>query len=112
MADRIQVVIAVPVDDALPIDVQGVGLRRRAIELMQEVAKISESTVRYQGATDQGPINFGAEVGVVSLWQRNLIAARFIADGEANKQICGPVVHEDRTTRVYSVASVVRDEFS
>lgn len=112
MADRIQVVIAVPRDEALPLDVQGVGLRRRAIELMQEIATVNESTVRYKAAADDATINFGGDIGMVSTWQHNLLAARFVADGKAQEGVCGPVTHEDRVTRVFSAASVVRDEYA
>lgn len=108
--DRILVVLGVPRDDALPVDVQGVGLRRRAIELMQEIATINENTVRYKGASEDCTVAFGEQV--VSTWQMNLIAARFIADGKAERGIVGPIVHQDGITRAYSTASVVRNEFA
>lgn len=108
--DRILVVLGVPRDDALPVDVQGVGLRRRAIELMQEIAAINENTVRFKGATEDCTVTFGEQV--VSTWQMNLIAVRFTADGKAEKGVVGPVVHMDDVTRVYSSASVVRNEFA
>jgi hypothetical protein len=108
--DRIEVVLGVPRDDALPLDVQAVGLRRRAIELMQEIATINENTVRYKGASEDCVVSFGDQV--VSTWQMNLIASRFIADGKAEKGVVGPVVHKDGVTRVYSSTSVVRNEFA
>lgn len=109
MPDRIQVLIAVPTDDALPIDVQAIGLRRRAIELMQEIATIDENTVRYKGATTDATVLFGGEIGTVSTWQLNLIAARFTADGHGHKEVGGPIVYADRTTRFYSATSFERD---
>lgn len=112
MADRIVVMIAVPRDDALPLDVQGVNLRRKAIDLMQEVAKVSESSVRYKGATDDATVDVGDEVGMLSTWQHNLLAVRFIADGQVHQGICGPVVHHDPVTRTYSVTGAVRGEFN
>ncbi|WP_301119739.1 protein GP44 [Mycolicibacterium fortuitum] len=110
MTDRISVLIAVPIDNALPVDVQGVGLRRRAIELMQEVATVDENTVRYKGATDNATIDFGGVVGMVCTWQHNLLAVQFIADGQAHRGVCGPVAVGDRDTRTYSVTSVVRSD--
>lgn len=106
MSDRIQVLIAAPIDVALPLDVQGVGFRRRAVELMQEIATVDEITVRYVGATDSATVDFGGEVGVVSVWQTNLIGVRFYADGAALPGVCGPVIRGDRVTRFYSAASV------
>lgn len=112
MADRIKVIVAVTRDDALPIDVQGVGLRRMAIDLMGEVAEVKESSVRYKGATEDATLDLGGDVGLMSTWQHNLIAALFTADGVANKEICGPVTHWDRERHVWSSAHIVRDEFS
>lgn len=108
--DRIEVIIAVPRDDALPLDVQAVGLRRRAIDLMQEVAKVNENTVRYKGASEDCVITF--EDHTISAWQMNSLVARFVADGKANREVIGPVVHKDDTTRLYSSANVVRNEFA
>ncbi|AGK86004.1 hypothetical protein Chy4_0042 [Mycobacterium phage Chy4] len=111
MADRIQVVIALPRDEALPIDVQAVGLRRMAIDLMKEVADVEENTVRYSGGTDNATINFGGEIGLLTTWQHNLLAARFVADGTAKKEVVGPIVHRDTVTRVHSSASVERNPY-
>ncbi|ALF00913.1 hypothetical protein SEA_SERENITY_46 [Mycobacterium phage Serenity] len=111
MADRIVAILAVPVDDALPIDVQAVGLRRKAIDLMKEIAEIDENTVRYKGATDNGTITFGGSVGLVSVWQHNMIAARFTADGKASREIVGPIVQHDKVTRTFSSVGFVRDEY-
>jgi hypothetical protein len=110
MPDRIQVIIAVPRDGALPVDVQGVGSRRRAIELMQEIATVDENTVRFKGASEDCIATFGDHV--VSTWQHNLLAIKFEANGKALGGVVGPVVHKDRDTRVYSQAAVVRDEFA
>lgn len=108
--DRIEVIIAVPRDDALPLDVQAVGLRRRAIDLMHEVAKVNENTVRYKGANEDCTINF--EGHFISMWQMNLLAARFIADGTADPEVVAPVFRKEDTTRFYSSAKVVRNEFA
>ncbi|AJD82463.1 hypothetical protein SHEEN_45 [Mycobacterium phage Sheen] len=91
MADKIVALVSEPRDEDLPIDVQGVNLRHKAIELMQEIANIKKSTVRYRGATDAAVVDFGPDVGLVTLWQRNLMAARFDADGTVLKEVCGTV---------------------
>lgn len=110
MADRIQAVIAVPRDEALPIDVQGVNLRRLALDRMSEVAEVDESSIRYKGGSDSATILLG-EKEFMTMWQHNLMAARFFADGKAHKEICGPVVHQDWTLQVHSAVEVSRDEF-
>jgi hypothetical protein len=107
MSDQIQVVVAVSRDEALPVDVQGVGLRRMAIDLMSEIAEVEENSVRYRGGTDDSVVLFGDYA--ITLWQHNLLAARFTAKGKTREGICGPVIKQDRVTRVYSSASVVRD---
>lgn len=107
MADRVTVSLAVSRDQALPVDVQGVGLRRRAIQLMQEVATVDENTVRYRGGTDGAVLTFGDET--LSMWQMDLVGVRYTADGEALDGVVGPVVHKDFQSRVYSSAEVVRD---
>ena len=109
MSDRIEAVIAVSRDDALPVDVQAVGLRRRAIDAMQEIATVDENTVRYRGGTDDGYISLGDRQ--VWTWQMNLLAASFVADGKALDGVVGPVIHHDEVTRTYSMASVERNEF-
>ncbi|ATW60176.1 hypothetical protein SEA_PH8S_48 [Mycobacterium phage Ph8s] len=109
MPDRMHAVIAVPVDDALPIDVQGVGLRRKAIDLMKEIADVDENTVRYKGATDDATLHIGEGVGYFSLWQHNMIAARFIADGKAKREVVGAVTRYDRDARLLESVSFVRD---
>jgi len=108
--DRIEVVMAVPRDDALPLDVQAVNLRRRAIDLMQEIATVNENTVRYKGASEDCTINF--QDHYVSMWQMRLLAARFVADGTADPEVVGPVFHKDDHNRFYSSATVVRNEFA
>lgn len=110
MSDRVQVVIAVPRDAALPVDVQGVGLRRKAIDLMQEIVAVNENSVRYGGASEDCIVTLGEDA--VSMWQMNMLAVRFTADGKAHEGVCGPAIHADLVTRVRSAASVVRDEFA
>ncbi|AEK08694.1 hypothetical protein FGG22_gp067 [Mycobacterium phage Hammer] len=112
MSDRIRVLIAEPIDNALPIDVQGVNLRRKAIDLMSEIADVDENTVRYEGATDTASVDLGGEAGTLSLWQQNLIGVLFYADGKAHKGVCGPVVHSDHKARHYSKASVESNPYA
>ncbi|OBJ40263.1 hypothetical protein A5630_25265 [Mycolicibacterium mucogenicum] len=111
MKDRIQALIAVPVDVALPIDVQAVGLRRKAIDLMSEIAVIEESTVRYLGAADDATLFFEGDIGLLSLWQHNLIGARFIADGKAKEGVVGPFTRHDPVTRTFESTSVERNPY-
>lgn len=93
------------------MDVQGVGLRRLAIELMQEIAEVNESTVRFTGATDDGSLDFGGDVGLRSMWQCNLLGVQFRADGKALPGVCGPIIHKDDVARNYSSVRVVRNQF-
>lgn len=109
MPDRITAVVAVPVDPALPLDVQGVGLRRIAIERMQEIATVDENTVRMKNTSDSAYIELGGGVGTISLWQLNLMAAQFTADGKALEGVVGGVTHRDAVTRLHSHVQVVRD---
>ncbi|UJD21146.1 hypothetical protein SEA_SORORFAGO_49 [Mycobacterium phage SororFago] len=112
MADRIRVMIAEPIDPALPLDVQGVNLRRKAITLMSEVAEVNENSVRYETATDSATLSMDGEIGMLSLWQHNLIGVLFHADGKAHKGVCGPVIHVDRESRHYSKALVERNPYA
>lgn len=109
MTDRITAVVAVPVDPALPLDVQGVGLRRVAIERMQEIATIDENTVRMKNTSDSAYVDLGSDVGTISLWQLGLMAALFTADGRVSEGVVGNVVHRDHVTRLHSLVQVVRD---
>ncbi|MBL3747588.1 Uncharacterised protein [Mycobacteroides abscessus subsp. massiliense] len=112
MSDRITAIVAVPADHALPLDVQCVGLRRIAIERMQEIATVDENTVRMKNTSETAHIEFGGDVGVVSLWQNNLVGAVFVADGTARVGVVGGVAHRDPVTRLHSSAAVVRDPYS
>ncbi|QFG10411.1 hypothetical protein KIV65_gp57 [Mycobacterium phage Anthony] len=112
MADRLQALVLVPRDDSLPVDVQGVGLRRMAIDAMKEIATVVENSVRYKGATDDATVTLGDGALTLTTWQSNLIAARFIADGKAKQGVVGPSVHSDHTTRTHSSAVVVRDPYN
>lgn len=108
MSDRISVTIAVPRDVALPIDVQGVGLRRMAIDLMQTIARVDENSVRYEAASDDAVILFG-DGNFFSTWQHNALTARFYADGEVFEGVGGPVIEQNLVTRVRSMVTYVRD---
>lgn len=112
MADRITAIIAEPIDHALPLDVQGVNLRRKAIDLMSEIADVDENTVRYEAATDSATLNLEGEVGLLTLWQHNLLGVMFYANGKAHKGVVGPVVHADREGQRYSKVEVVRNPYA
>ena len=109
MSDRIVATLLEPRDDLLPVDVQGVALRRKAIELMRELADIDESSIRYRGGSENAVILLD-NGQLLSTWQMNLIAARFIADGQAHKGVCGPSTRLDPDVHNYSCVSFVRDE--
>lgn len=108
--DRIHVVITTPVDISLPIDVQLVGLRRKAIEVMQEIADIDEQSVRYKGGTEDGAV-VGPDGNYMSLWQCNLRAGQFIADGKIHDGVLVPVVRYDEVNRVRTNVAFTRNEF-
>ncbi|ASJ79741.1 hypothetical protein KIY83_gp45 [Mycobacterium phage Fameo] len=111
MSDRIEVIMAVPVDLALPGDVQGVSLRRKAIELMEEIATVDENSVRYKGFSDECTVVLRPGE-YMTMWQRNLRAVLFYADGKAKEGVVGPVVHEDSETRFFSKAEVNRNPYA
>ncbi|AFV51172.1 hypothetical protein First_0045 [Mycobacterium phage First] len=114
MSDRIEVIMAAPVDHALPGDVQGVALRRKAIELMQEAATVDENSVRYKGFSEEATISVDGD-NLMTLWQRNLRAFIFIADGKAHKGILpgpeGRIFHKDDDARFYSRVAVNRNPY-
>lgn len=95
MPDRLQAIVITQVDPALPLDYQGVQLRRKAIDAMQKIADVNENTVRYQGTTDSATILLD-EGTHRSLWQHNEIAALFYADGEVRKENWGGSYSEDQ----------------
>ncbi|QOC55809.1 hypothetical protein SEA_NORZ_48 [Mycobacterium phage Norz] len=107
MADRITAIVLVPRDDSLPLDVQGVFLRDRALAEMQKIAEVDKSSLRFRGATEDSRIDLDGYT--VSTWQLNLIAALFYADGKANPDIVSKQVTKDPATRIYTVVSVERD---
>lgn len=110
MPDRIHVVITTPVDNALPIDVQLVGLRRKAIEAMQEVADVDEQSVRYKGGSEDATV-VGPDGHVISLWQSNLRAGQFVADGDIHDGVLVPVVRYNEVSRVRTNTAFTRNEF-
>lgn len=65
-----------------------------------------------ESTSDTARIEFGGDVGVVSLWQNNLVGALFIADGTALPGVVGGVAHRDPVTRLHSSAAVTRDPYS
>ncbi|EHB47650.1 hypothetical protein MycrhDRAFT_5776 [Mycolicibacterium rhodesiae JS60] len=110
MSDRISAVLMVPRDDALPMDVQAVNHRREVINLMKEIGEIDENSVRYKNATDQATISLGDNM--MTCWQHNLIAVLYYADGKANKEIGGPIIHQDYTNRRHSCVRVERNPYA
>ncbi|AER48755.1 hypothetical protein CM07_gp60 [Mycobacterium phage Alma] len=109
MPDRLQAIVVEPRDPAVPIDVQGVNLRRKAITAMQALGSVDENTVRYKGGTEDATVSLNGTM--MSLWQRNLMAALFYADGRADKSLETSTVR-DEDHREFSAASVVRDPYS
>ncbi|QFG04622.1 hypothetical protein PBI_KEZIACHARLES14_46 [Mycobacterium phage Keziacharles14] len=109
MADRFRVIVIEPRDGALPVDVQGVNLRRKAIEAMQGLGEVNENSVRYKGGAEEATISDG-QGGYLSLWQTNSMAALFEADGKATKDRDEYILLEDSRHR--SHASVVRDPYA
>ncbi|QBP31064.1 hypothetical protein SEA_REFUGE_45 [Mycobacterium phage Refuge] len=107
MSDRAQVVVILPRDGALPIDVQGVNTRRLAIERMSELGEVDENSVRYKAGAEEATVSLGGNF--VSLWQHNAMAAMWQADLKVSKEITGPIIHEDSVSRVRTAASFVRD---
>lgn len=107
MPDRLQALIVTPADPALPLDYQGVQLRRKAIDAMQKIAKVDENSVRYKGTTDQATINLG-DGYLRTTWQHNEIAVLFYADGEVHKENWGGNYSEDQDRTKIRV-SFVRD---
>ncbi|QFG12545.1 hypothetical protein PBI_TOAKA_45 [Mycobacterium phage Toaka] len=109
MPDRFRVIVVEPRDGSLPIDVQGVNLRRKAIETMQGLGTVDENSVRYKAGAEEATISDG-EGGYLSLWQTNTMASLWEADGSATKERDSHTVRED--SRRYAHASVVRDPYS
>ncbi|ASZ75387.1 hypothetical protein PBI_JOSHKAYV_47 [Mycobacterium phage JoshKayV] len=114
MSDRIEVIMAAPVDHALPGDVQGVNLRRKAIELMQEAGTVDENSVRYKGFSEEATVSIDGN-NQMSLWQNNLRAFIFVADGKALPGILpgpeGRIFHHDPDTRFFSRVAVNRNPY-
>uniref|UniRef100_A0AAU8GRC3 Uncharacterized protein n=1 Tax=Mycobacterium phage BabyBack TaxID=3158877 RepID=A0AAU8GRC3_9CAUD len=109
MSDRFEAIVVEPRDPSLPLDVQGVNLRRRAIEAMQEIGTVDENSVRYKDSTDTATVSLANET--LSLWQRNLFAALFYADGKATKEMDSVTVSEEDRRRFTSVR-VNRDPYA
>ncbi|AKF14215.1 hypothetical protein SEA_LUCHADOR_51 [Mycobacterium phage Luchador] len=110
MADRFEAIVIEPRDPALPLDVQGVALRRKAIEAMQALGSVDENSVRYKDGTDIATVSIGPKE-TLSLWQRNLFAALFYADGDAVKERDSVTVAEEDRRRFTSVR-VNRDPYA
>ncbi|QWS69776.1 hypothetical protein SEA_LEVIATHAN_47 [Mycobacterium Phage Leviathan] len=109
MPDRFEAIVVEPRDPALPLDVQGVALRRKAIEAMKDLGTVDENSVRYKAGTEDATLN--VEGHFTSLWQRNLFAALFYADGKANKERdAAYVTDEDR--RNFTSVRVNRDPYA
>lgn len=89
MTDRFVAIIARPNRDNLPLDI----LRSDALDAMRQLGEIKPETLRltdvvdnattWVGGTYVGPEAVNKDATAVSLWQHNMIAARFTADGQA-----------------------------
>lgn len=110
MADRFECIVVEPRDGSLPLDVQGVNLRRKAIEAMQELGTVDENSVRYKAGTEDATINV-LDGTLMSLWQRNLFAALFYADGKAIKELSESLV-ADEDHRHFTTVRVNRDPYA
>ncbi|QZD98226.1 hypothetical protein SEA_DIGNITY_47 [Mycobacterium phage Dignity] len=109
MPDRFECIVVEPRDPSLPLDVQGVNLRRKAIEAMKDLGTVDENSVRYKQSSEDATI-FVLDQHM-SLWQRNLFAALFYADGKASKeQDAAFVTDEDR--RNFTSVRVNRDPYA
>ncbi|AGT13907.1 hypothetical protein PBI_HOMINES_40 [Mycobacterium phage Homines] len=108
MPDRITAIVMVPRDESLPLDVQGVFLRDRALAEMEKIAEVDKSSLRFSSASETANISLDDD-RTVCTWQMNLIAALFHADGKVSKDVVGKQVTEDRATRYFSSVSFVRD---
>ncbi|QBP30525.1 hypothetical protein SEA_CHARM_44 [Mycobacterium phage Charm] len=109
MSDRFRAMVIEPRDGSLPIDVQGVNLRRKAIETMQGLGEVDENSVRYKAGTEESTVNDG-DGGFISLWQHNAMAALFEANGKATKDRDSYMLLVDSRHRAH--ASVVRDPYA
>lgn len=107
MTDRVEAIIAVPRDDPKPLGAQGAELRDKAIELMYSVADVDEDTVRFVTASDSAQLDFDGHV--VSVWQQNLIAVIYRAEGTALPGVVDPIQSVNQEDRVYSVVGCRRD---
>lgn len=81
MTDRFSAIIARPNRDNLPLDIQGSYMRSDALAAMRQLGDIKAETLRLTDVTDSSTIYVGGTL--VSLWQCNMVAARYTADGTA-----------------------------
>ncbi|WRQ09029.1 hypothetical protein JDBV02_00595 [Mycobacterium phage terelak] len=107
MPDRLTAIVLVPRDDSLPLDVQGVFLRDRALAEMEKIAEVDKSSLRFRSATEDAQIDLDGYT--VSTWQQNLIAALFYADGQVRQDVVTKQVTKDPIARIYSVVGVERE---
>ncbi|AXH47511.1 hypothetical protein SEA_HOPE4EVER_50 [Mycobacterium phage Hope4ever] len=107
MPDRITAIVMVPRDDSLPLDVQGVFLRDRALAEMEKIAEVDKNSLRFRGATEDSQIDLDGYT--VSTWQQNLIAALFYADGKVAKDVVDKQIIKDPASRTYITVGFVRD---
>lgn len=93
MPDRFVAIIGRPNRDNLPLDVQGSFLRGEALDAMRQLGEVKAETLRLTDVTDSGAVSVGGtyvgaqsmkkDATLVTLWQHNMIATRFTADGKA-----------------------------
>ncbi|AXC36062.1 hypothetical protein MAGNAR_47 [Mycobacterium phage Magnar] len=107
MADRLTAIVMVPRDESLPLDVQGVFLRDRALAEMGKIAEVDKNSLRFRSATEDARIDLDGYM--VSTWQQNLIAALFYADGQVAKDVVDKQIIKDPASRTYITVGFVRD---
>jgi hypothetical protein len=93
MTDRFTAIIGRPVRPQTPLDIQASWLRHEALDAMQVLGvpdvsslKLVESSAEatlFIGGTPGDPGTWPKDAQMVSLWQHNMFAALFTADGTA-----------------------------
>ncbi|AEK10540.1 hypothetical protein SEA_SNAZZY_46 [Mycobacterium phage Snazzy] len=108
MADRLTAIVMVPRDESLPLDVQGVFLRDRALAEMEKIAEVDKNSLRFEKASEDVHADLGGG-DLVTTWQQDLIAALFRADGKVAKDVVDKQIIKDPVSRYFSSVSFVRD---
>jgi hypothetical protein len=119
MTDRFTAIIARPVRPSTPLDIQASWLRYEALEAMGNLGEVdpdslrldavsADATLRIGGVSTgvPGAIPMGAEL--ISLWQLNMFAALFVADGKATTLDSDYVGEKDYQKGRFGTARVER----